>query len=68
MTRGDPDALQKLNTTAISKFDKFEYIGWINHQRGYVDANLLKESLPDLKKTAYEINANIKLNKAVRKK
>ncbi len=67
MTRGDPDALEKLNTTSISKFDEYENIGWINHQRGYVDANLLTESLPELKKTAYAINATLKLNKATRK-
>jgi hypothetical protein len=60
MTRGD-NTIDKLNTTRISKFGKYEYIAWINHHRKYNDASLNDKDKPELKKIADEINVQIKL-------
>ena len=49
MTRGD-NTIDKLNTTRISKFGKYEYIAWINHHRKYNDASLNDKDKPELKK------------------
>ncbi len=48
MTRGD-DTIDKLNTTRISKFGKYEYIAWINHHRKYNSASLNDKDKPELK-------------------